>query len=427
MRIKSPRRAGAVAFAGIGITALLLTGCTGGNGGSGGGDSSEPLQMWTRDVTASQSQPLVDEWNKTHKQQVELTVVPAANYLQKVGVAAGAKELPCLMASDVVYAPNFIDKNLLLDITDKVDGLKFKDALAPGHIDVSTKDGKIYAVPHTLAVSAIFQNNVLLQQAGIDPSVPVTTLGQLKENALKVAALGPDYTGFFFSADSAGTVSFTLFPSIWADGGEALSKDGTKSLLDSPESVAVFKAYNDMYTSGAAPSTTPSQQGTGRNDAFATGKVGYVLASNSVLQAVPESDTVKIGVQEIPGVKADAATYLGGDVLGISASCSNPDAAWDFLAWSLSEDAQVGIYGPLNQLMVRTDLSDNKYTKANPNLQKLNAIVKDGRTPFALRYAETFNDPQGPALKVFRDAFFGTDAEAALKAGNDSITASLKQ
>jgi multiple sugar transport system substrate-binding protein len=418
------RRTRLLVLAGIATATLALTSCSGDGGGDdagdGGGGSGAPLSMWTRQVTATQSQALVDAWNKDHDQQVDLTIVPAENYLQKIGVAAGANELPCLMASDVVYAPNFIEKGLLADITDRVKALPFADALAPGHVDVSTMDDAVYMVPHTLAVSAIFQNNVLLEKAGIDPSARVESLAQLQENALTVAALGGDVTGFLYTSDSAGTLSFTMFPSIWASGGEALSEDGTESLLDSPEAVEVFEAFNEMWASGAAP-TADSATGATRNEVFATGNVGYVLASNSVLEAVPESDTVQIGVQAIPGVDGGQSTFLGGDTIGISSSCEDPDGAWEFLEWSLGDEAQ-GIYSELNQLSVRTDLAASE----DPRIARLNEIVADGRTPFALRYAETFNDPQGPALAVFREALFGSDPAGALKAGNQSITDSLQ-
>lgn len=398
----------------VGVTGLTACG-----GPSGGGDG--PITMWTRDVTATQSQALVDAWNSSHDRKVNLTVVPAANYLQKIGVAAGADDLPCLMASDVVYTPNFVAKGLLQDITERVAELPFAGALAPGHLKVSTKDGKTYAVPHTLAISALFQNDVVLEKAGIDPAVPVTSLQQLDENGQQVAKLGGDYTGVLFPSDSAGTLSFTMFPAMWASGGSPISDDGTTSQLDSPEVTAVFTAFNKMAKDGAAP-TSKTATGATRNDVFATGRIGYVLASNAVLQAVPDSSTVKVGVQAIPGADGGSSTFLGGDTMGISSSCEDADAAWEFLSWSMAEEAQ-GIYGDLNQLPVRSDLAPS----SDPRIKTLTAVIEDGQTPFSLRYAETFNDPQGPALKVFRDALFGDDPAAALQAGNASITASLSQ
>lgn len=405
--------------------ALALTGCAAGSGGSSESESSGTVDMWVRAATASQSQALVDAYNAVGGPQVKLTVVPTDNYLQKVGVAAGADELPCLMASDAVYMPNFVSKNLYQDITDRVEALDFADTLAQGHMNLAADGDTLYGVPHNVAVSALFQNNVLLERAGIDPTKKVESLEELAENAAKVAALGPEISGIYYTGNNAGSISFTHFPAIWASGGEALSEDGTESLLDSEESVGVFEIFNEMSKSGAAPESVAGESGATRNDVFGTGNVGYLLASNSVLETVPETDTLKIGVQGIPGVGGGESAYVGGDVIGISSSCDDVDGAWDFLEWSLSEDAQVGVFAAMNQLTVRSDLADNEYSSQDPRVVTMNELVGIGDTPKALNYGQTFNDPNGPALTVFREALFGDDAAAALENGNDAITESL--
>ncbi|MFT4030275.1 MAG: sugar ABC transporter substrate-binding protein [Protaetiibacter sp.] len=412
-----------LATTGATMAALALAGCSSDDGGADDGPATVP--MWVRAATATQSQALVDAYNASHDDQIDLTVVPTDNYLQKVGVAAGSNQLPCLMASDVVYMPNFVTKNLYLDITDRVEALDFADQLAQGHLSLASQDGTIYGVPHNVSVSAIFQNDVLLEQAGIDPTAPLESLKQLAENAAKVAALGSDISGLYFTGNNAGSISFTHFPAIWASGGEALSEDGTESLLDSDEAVAVFEIFNEMYQAGSVPETVPNESGATRNEVFATGKVGYMIASNSVLETVPETDALKIGVQAIPGVDGGESAYVGGDAIGITASCDNPDAAWDFLEWSLGEEGQIDVFAQMNQLTVRADLADNEYASADPRVVRLNELVGIGDTPKALNYGQTFNDPNGPALSVFRDALFGADAAAALAAGNDAISASL--
>lgn len=425
----APRRKRlALATVGALVGAFVLAGCSS-DAGNGGTEEQQPesIPMWVRAATATQSQALVDAYNASHDTQIDLTVVPTDSYLQKVGVAAGANELPCIMASDVVYMPNFVEKNLYMDITDRVNALDFKGSLAPGHLNLASMDDKNYGVPHNVSVSALFQNDVLLERAGIDPSEPVASLQELAENAAKVAALGGGVSGLYFTGNNAGSISFTHFPAIWASGGQALSEDGSESLLDSDESVAVFEVFNQMSADGSVPETVPNESGATRNEVFATGNVGYMLASNSVLETVPETDTLTIGVNAIPGVDGGESAFVGGDAIGITASCEYPDAAWDFLEWSLGEEGQIDVFAKMNQLTVRSDLADNEYSSADPRLVRLNELVGIGDTPKALNYGQTFNDPNGPALAVFREALFGANAESALVDGNDAITASLAQ
>lgn len=426
MRISKRIRSASLAAVTAVAAAAALSAC-GSASPAGNQAASGPITMWARAATASQTQPLVDAYNATHETKVQLTVVPTDNYIQKVGVAAGANQLPCLMASDVVYMPNFISKNLFADITDKVNALPFKDSLAKGLMDLGTKDGKTYSVPHTIGMSALFQNDVLLKKAGIDPAKEVTSLKQLQENSSKVAALGPDVSGLYYTGNNAGTIAFTHFPSIWASGGEALSKDGKSSMLAGPEATQVFSIFNQMFKTGATPQSVKNETGATRNQVFGTGKVGYLLASNSVMQAVKETADLKIGVQGIPGITGGQSTFLGGDVLGISNSCQNAGAAWDFLSWTLTPDAQVEVYAKSNQLTVRTDLAKNKYTENDPRIVKLNELVAKGRTPYAMNFGQTFNDPNGPALTAFRNALFGDDPAGALKSSDAAINSSLSQ
>jgi len=157
---------------------------------------------------------------------------------------------------------------------------------------------------------------------------------------------------------------------------------------------------------------------------FATGKVGYMIGS-SVIGSIPETDELKVGVQGIPGVDGGRSAFVGGDAIGITVSCSDVDAAWEFLSWTLSDEAQVEVFAKQGWLTVRSDLASNEYAAQDPRVVTLNELVGEGDTPKSLNYGQTFNDPNGPALTAFREALFGDDAKAALEAHNDAISASL--
>ncbi|SEF15255.1 ABC transporter substrate-binding protein [Jiangella alba] len=425
----SGRRRWSVGLAAAATLTLTLAACGSGDDAAESTgeavDDGTTITMWVRAATAAQSQALVDAYNASHENQVQLTVVPTDNYLQKVGVAAGSGDLPDLLASDVIYTPNFTSKNMYLDITDRVEQLDFADALAPSHMQLGTYEGETYTVPHNVAVSALFQNDVLLEQAGVDPSVAPATLADLAANAEKVAALGGDAVGLYYTGNNGGSISFTHFPAIWASGGEPLNDDGTAANLDSPEVVEVFQAFNDMFASGATADAVRNESGPTRDEVFAGGNVGYMLASNSVLQNVTDTDQLKIGVNGIPGTTGDVSTFVGGDVIGISANSERADAAWDFLSWSLSEDAQLEVFAKSDNLTVRTDLADNEYAAADPRQVTLNELIAKGHTPYALNYGQTFNDPNGPWLEAARGALFGDDAAGALSASLDAVNSSL--
>jgi multiple sugar transport system substrate-binding protein len=90
-------------------------------------DDGTKITMWTRAATSAYSQLLVDAYNKGHKNQVKLTVIPTDSYQPKIAAAAGGRSLPDVLSADVVFVPNYASKGLLADLTSRVNALKFKD------------------------------------------------------------------------------------------------------------------------------------------------------------------------------------------------------------------------------------------------------------------------------------------------------------
>src|SRR3954463_3391191 len=327
---------------------------------SGNADDGSTITMWTRAATEIQSKLLVDAYNASHKNKVELTVVPTDNYAQKIATAAGGKALPDLFAADVIFAPNYTSKHLFLDITARIDALPFKDALAPAHIKLGTYQGKKYAIPHTIDLSVIFWNKDLYTKAGLDPEKGPTTLKELAEHAKKIQALGGDINGTTLGGNCGGCGVFTIWPSIWAAGGDVMNADGTAGTLDTKPVKDVLAIWRQLYADGIAQPGSKDEQGPTWVGRFQSGKVGVGPMPSTTL-AMMESAGLKVGVIPIPGPDGGQSTFVGGDVLGIAATSTKADAAWNFMEWSLSDAAQVEVLARHKDLIARTDLAENKY------------------------------------------------------------------
>jgi multiple sugar transport system substrate-binding protein len=426
---KRPSRA-ARAGAALAAAALLAAGCGDGRPDGGGGgevvlegvDDGTTLTMWTRAATEAQSQRLVDAYNASHENQIELTVIPTDDYQTRVGTAAGNRELPDLFALDVVFAPNFTTAGAYLDITDRIDSIEFKDALAPSHLDAGTVDDREYLVPHTLDLSVLFYNKDLYTQAGLDPEQPPTTLAEFAEQARAVDALGGDVSGTFFGGNCGGCFVFTWWPTLWAEGVEVMNEEGTESLLDSPEAQELYATYRSLVEDGAVAPGHAEETGATWVSLFPEGNIGVMPMPSTMLGLMPED--MNIGVAPIPGLTGGQSTFVGGDSIGISANSEHPNQAWDFLRWSLEEEQQVELLAAHGDVMARTDLAGNEHYADNPNAVVMNDLVAVGRTPYSLKFGQTFNDPQGPWLPLVREAVYGP-ADADLGPLNDDVTASL--
>jgi multiple sugar transport system substrate-binding protein len=385
-------------------------------------DDGSTITMWTRAATETQSNLLVDAYNATHENQVDLTVIPTDDYMSRLGTAAGAAELPDIMGLDVVFVPQFTDVGAFADITDRLAALPFADDLAQSHIDVGTVDGRRHVVPHTMDLSIYFYNKDLYEQAGLDPEQPPTTLEEFAEHARAVDALGDDIHGTFFGGNCGGCLVFTWWPSIWGDGHDVMNPDGTESLLAGPEAQAVYDVWKGLVDDGITAPGTQDEQGPTWVGIFPEGNIGIMPMPSTQLGLMP--DTFETGVAPLRGVDGGESTFIGGDSIGISANSQIPDQAWNFIAWTLSDEAQVEVLAANNDVVARTDLASNQYSEVDERLVTINEVAGVGRTPYSLKFNEAFNDPQGPWLPLIRNYVFG-DGES-LEEDNAQIDATLQ-
>src|SRR5438105_11939609 len=118
-------RVSAAAAAALALTLAACGGSASKTTTSGNPDDGTQLTMWVRSATDQFSQRLVDAYNSSHKNHLALTIIPNDSYLTKVGAAAGSHSLPDILASDVVYSPNYTKQGLFQDISDDVKALPY--------------------------------------------------------------------------------------------------------------------------------------------------------------------------------------------------------------------------------------------------------------------------------------------------------------
>lgn len=392
---------------------LSLAACAGG-GGTTPDDGPASLSMWVRsDGPEVQTKALVDAYNELGGDQIELTVVPSQGYQQKVGAAAGSDSLPDLLSADVVYSPNYTKQGVFVDITDRVEALPFVDDLAQAHIEASSRDGKIYGVPHNVDSSLIVYNKDLFAAAGLDPEAAPTTFEEMYEDAKAVRALGGDTYGFYFGGNCAGCNAYSLFPYAVAAGTPPLAEDGSKADFDNEAFAETFALYKRMFDEDIAPSSSETEDGSTWTTQFIAGQIGILPAGSFLVSQLADApfDWGIAGLMAPDG--SATSTFVGGDMAGITRSSDNVDAAWDFLEYTLGDEAQVDVIAKIGGLPSRVDLADNEFTSADPRVQQIVEGLADGYTPATLPYGELINSANGPWLTGVRAAIFGDEDPAA--------------
>ncbi|GAA3936530.1 sugar ABC transporter substrate-binding protein [Microbacterium soli] len=407
----------------LATAAVALSGCSG--GGTDGGSGNGTVSVWVRDSQSGFINKLADEFNKTHPDiEVEVTIVPSADFVQKFGTAAAGGSAPDVASMDLVYAPYFASAGALTDISDKVDSLPWKDDMSPAHVSQGQYDGKTYALPFTGDVSVMYYNKDLFTKAGLDPEKPPTTMDEVQAAAEKITALGDGVYGFAFSGACGGCNIFSMGPSVWAQGGNVLSEDGQTAQFDSPEVTRTLTMYRDMWDSGAMPQLVKSDGGSNAGDAFKQGKVGIFNWGDFYLTSLTDpasGATFDWGVALIPGAESgQTASFAGGDDIAIPSGAKNPEGAWQFLKWVTDEKAQ-SIMADNGVMPIRLDLADKVYTNKDPRNKVFAEALAQGHVPYSVVENELINDSNGVWSTLIQDAVFGSGSvqDAQAKAQKD--------
>lgn len=419
-----------VTLTAAGALAAGLAGCAGGSGDQTaaedipveGVDDGTTLTLWTRAPIEAQAKLLVDAYNESHENQVELTVVPNDDYVAKVGAAAGSGGLPDLFAADVVYVPNWADQGLFQDLAPLIDQLDYADDINQGHLQAGAIDGAEYALPFVLDLSVMMWNKDLVEQAGFDPEKAPETIAEFAEIARAVDGLGLEgVSGTATGLNCGGCLLFTWFPSIWASGEEVLSPDGTESLLDGEAAQEIYSTWRGLAEDGILAPGSEDETGATWVAGFQEGKVGIMPYPATLLPSL----SFDAGVAGLPGTDGGASTFVGGDSIGISKDSENSEQAWNFLAWMMSEETQVDVLAAGGNVVSRGDLADNTHAASDPRLVTINEVAAQGGTPVSRNFQQAFNAAGSPWLTLVRNEVLGEGG--SLEEDNAALTDILSQ
>ena len=370
---------------------------------------------------------MVEAYNKSHKNQVKLEIIPNDDMEGKVGGASQTDSLPDILAGDVVRIPYWASEGIFTDITKQIDGLDNKADLQQGHIEAGTVDGAEYTLPFITDVSVMVWNKNLYKEAGLDPEQGPKSIDQFVEQAKKVAALNKDgVAGSYLAGQSGGALVFHLFPSVWADGEPVMNKDGSEATLDNDSMKGVLDAYKELAnTTNGLGAGSKEETGATWTAPFANGKIGvmpYPNTSTTALFDAEKDGGFEVGVAPIPGTKeGKTSTFLGGDAMGISKDSKHVAQAWNFLYWLMQSDAQKEVFADQGDTASNIQTLKTAYKDADPRIQTINSVIIDGngQTPKSPAFNEAFNAAGSPWQLLVQNAVWGS---GDLKADNKAVT-----
>ncbi|MDR2923804.1 MAG: extracellular solute-binding protein [Treponema sp.] len=193
-----------------------------------------------------------------------------------------------------------------------------------------------WALPLMSFMDLLFYNIDILQAANFDR--PPKTRAEFLATARAVANTGAGQNSVYsFALDLPQGVRRSVYPWIWAAGGEICAPKGAAPTNDPPAlsrtAVDIIAFFGQLQREGLL--SPGPETGAQRLEEFAKGKIAMITSSASDIAFLQRSaGSVNFGVTAIPGT-TQGKNRLGLSKIyaGISADCARPDEAWAFLSF----------------------------------------------------------------------------------------------
>jgi multiple sugar transport system substrate-binding protein len=208
-----------------------------------------------------------------------------------------------------------------------------------------TIDGILYALPEAYWARAWLIDNVLFEEAGLDPAtVDWSDWDAIREANAQILDSTDAKVGI--DAKVSDPLTADMFP-LWvaANGGQLVADDGTPQ-LNSAEAVEALEFVASMiqpYGSHADFLDARGQTGDffGAENQFALHLEGAFPMQQFYLNTLRQSPNIEITAAPFMTRDGEPITWADGDAIGIAAGSDNKDAACAFVTSVLSTDAWV--------------------------------------------------------------------------------------
>lgn len=145
-------------------------------------------------------------------------------------------------------------------------------------------EGTTYALPFIASARALFVNNALLDEAGVEAP---TDWASLLDAATKVSELGDGVAGYGMPL---GSEEAQAEAAVWLWGGGGSFGDESEITIDTPENLAGAEQIKKMIDAGATQADPGSTQRSPLMDIFIQGKIGMQVGLPPTVGQIEESN-----------------------------------------------------------------------------------------------------------------------------------------
>lgn len=359
------RHIATAATACLAVTALAACGSDEEGSGSTGTaeDGGTVTVLHYYDEGAGALKDLPPEWEKRYEAanedvDIQFEYVPYDQMQQKVISAAAAGEGWDVILTASPWLPEMIKAGAVQPVDDCWDGFEDADQFPENTQGAGIFEGDRYAMQAFTNVEGIFVNETILKEIGVEVPTDLDEMEQAMQQAKEAG-----YNAFTTAAPPGTGGEFNLVPWLASAG-------WTYEEADDPAAQEVLSRMQGWRDEGYFSPNDASGFNAEKN--FTTGKYAFAQGGNWNLGTFESDLKFDWSAQVVEGHQG---ALLGGEVIAVGGSASNPELACQFITDTFMSSEGAVDFAGAGSVPLRADAADIPEVTEDPNLSAFAEIA----------------------------------------------------
>ena len=210
-----------------------------------------------------------------------------------------------------------------------------QDDFISSALELNSYNGSIYGMPFRHDGSGMLYNKDMFRKAGLDPDEFPKTWQEYLEVANKLTIDTDqdgriDQYGLAWPLGNQANATTRYIQLLYSFGGDILSEDGSRCLLDSEQAIKAMQQLRDtIVKSKVAPRSSMELDNTTLRGLFINQKIAmYVGGQFDIAPIQKEAPDIDLGTAVIPGPGGMGTTTVNGFSLILPQEAKHPEEAW---------------------------------------------------------------------------------------------------
>ncbi|MFC4777064.1 ABC transporter substrate-binding protein [Paenibacillus sp. GCM10023252] len=244
------------------------------------------IEFWTMQLSPTFDDYIKNVISNFEKENADIKVkwvdIPWGDMEKKILASVASKTAPDVANLNPQFASKLAELDALVNMDEMVDKATI-DTYFEGVWKSNTFNGKTFGIPWYLSSEITMYNTDIFKAAGLDPEKAPATYEELAQVAKTIKEKTGKYA-WFPNMDGS-----KVLEGMVSDGIQLTDADMKKSAFNTPEAVAFFQYYTDLYKQDLIPREVVTEGHSKAIDMYQAGSLAILASGPQFLNKVQEN------------------------------------------------------------------------------------------------------------------------------------------